>query len=381
MKEFKGDSIIEITESKLKKPTNKFSATSANYDFFDLNNFPINIVAKENATGNRYLTSNGLNNVLTYQQKNNAESQLFYLQTQPLTGYLAIYSKVNGVNKLVSAGAYVNNPTKNVLYVKDGTSSMGAMWDFLKGTYDNESFALQNADLLEQGPGGFWDVYNLVLGSNGTEVVFGKNNDLGTQQFSIVPNDIFTLESIEYLIDETGILENAPDFIVTWDLSNANSTVLNAQAIFTEKASYESTFSNTSGITYTTNAEVNTGISTPVFSFGGKISTSTARNISFSLGEKKVVEDTRQYNLAVAINPMTHVYITHTVNRFNIRVNYKATLIGNNTGKKVTMYGEWNGVDYTDMSTDIKSVDLQTGKVTIQKNLNMEQLRAKRFTF
>lgn len=54
----------------------------------------------------------------------------------------------------------------------------------------------------------------------------------------------------------------------------------------------------------------------------------------------------------------------HKVNRFNISVNFRATLVGTVTGKQVIMNGQWNGVDYTDMNIEVRSVNLLTGAVT-----------------
>lgn len=132
--------IIPIEESPLKKYlklfpnqsliTTKNTTLSYPSTLYDLKDLPLNIVVKGNTTADRFFTSQGTNQeVLLAPENSNNPHQRFKIGIMPLTGY--IYIK-NVEDKLVSAGVYTNNPNVDILYVKDNTNSIGAMWNFIE---------------------------------------------------------------------------------------------------------------------------------------------------------------------------------------------------------------------------------------------------------
>jgi hypothetical protein len=313
--------IIEIPPSTIEKPVQLRSSSDyyVNSELYDLIDFPINIIVKENPEGVTYLTSQGLDKTLIFKTKeNNNSNQKFYLSRMPLTGQLLIWTKVNDVKKLVSAGVYTNAPNTKVLYVKDGTSSIGSTWDFIRGQMSEESFILENPDVIESGnSGNWWDVYYGVIGANGKEVYFGKYMNQKKQEFAIQPVDNFTLKSIEYIIDGTEILEQIPDFAVTWHIVNNSSLKQTTSTNISEKASRTSSFSNSSSITVNLSTEFKVNVP---FLASGKINTSVGSTTSFTYGKTESQEDSRSYNFPIEIAPQTRMDVSLTVSRFNMNV-------------------------------------------------------------
>jgi hypothetical protein len=356
--------ITEISPSTIEKPAQLRSSSdyNLNSELYDLVDFPVNIIVKENPEGTTYLTSQGLNKTLIFKTKeNNNSNQKFYLSRIPLTGQLAIWTKVNDVKKLVSAGVYTNAPDTKVLYVKDGTSPIGATWDFIKGQMSEESFILENSDVLESGNSGYWmDVYNCVIGANGKEVYFGKYLNRRTQEFAIQPVDNFTLKNIEYIIDGTETLEQIPDFAVTWYYINNTSVKQSMTTNISEKASRTSTFSNTSSVSMNVSTEIKCGVP---FIASGKINTSIGASTSFTYGKSESQEDSRSYNFPIEIAPQTSINASLIVSRFNLNVKYIATFIGASTNKEIKIEGRWSGVDCTDIKVVLEETNIANHSV------------------
>ncbi|NSL85736.1 ETX/MTX2 family pore-forming toxin [Chitinophaga sp. Mgbs1] len=348
--------ISELAESPLKRflNTQLFDApTDDNESFYDILDFPVNIVVKENQNGNTYLTSQGLNKVLLLTQKqNDAESQKFYLYRMPLTGLLYIQSNVNGQKKLVSAGAYTNNPNKTVLYVKDGTSLTGAAWTFLKGGINGDAHILQNEDVLgTDDPNNPWSVYRKVIGSeNASDIYFDKYRNQGKQEFEVRPVDDFRLESIEYINDETARLTQMPDFVVNWNYSNGTSLEQSMTTAFSQKATKTSTFNRTTNISLSISTEIKVKVP---FLAEGKINTTLQTSTSFAYGKSESQEDQQSYNFPIRIAPKTAVTATATVGRYNMDVKYIATMRGVRTNKMIKVRGVWSGVDCIDVKVTV----------------------------
>lgn len=174
--------IIPVPESPHKRKDLSLYSINENSSFFDIRELPVNIIVRENTHNSeaRYLTSNGVQSEVSMEPRNDSDNQKFKLYIMPLTGY--IYIK-DYQDHLLSLGVYTNAPDVRVLYIKDGTSSQGACWDFLKGEQREKSNILENADAIAQGPGGMWDVYNEVIGVKNSKIYFDKYRNSATQEF------------------------------------------------------------------------------------------------------------------------------------------------------------------------------------------------------
>ena len=333
----------------------------------DLIGFPINFIVKENPSGARFLTSEGLNKEIILQAETGNDNQKFYLLPVPLTGQMAIQTSVNGTKKLLSAGTYASNPNNYVLYVKDGTSSLGAVWNIYPISSIAEAFVIENSDLVAQGSSGYWyDVYNLVIGANGQKINFGQYQNRRTQQFEIRPVDTFILERIEYINDATAYFEQIPDFEIFVSFSNNTSNKQTFQFSTTSKATKTSTFSNTTSLSLNISTDIKCKV--PLLA-SGKISTSVGMSSSYTYGQSESQEDSRNYNFPIEIDPGTQVDAKLVVSRYTLNVRYIATLSGKNTNKKLQVEGLWSGVDCTDIRIDLEEKKLNSNLVTKRVSL------------
>lgn len=145
--------IIPIQDSPYKRIDQKARYSSENNSFFDIREMDVNIMVRENThSKRRFLSSNGVQKEIGLSETADNDKQKFKLYIMPLTSY--IYIK-DYQGHLVSMGVYSNDPETRILYVKEGDSTTGACWDFYKGVQREYSNILENADALEQGPGGW----------------------------------------------------------------------------------------------------------------------------------------------------------------------------------------------------------------------------------
>jgi len=362
--------IVPIAESPLKKflaskPKPRTMATQATTDLtastlYDIANFPINLIVKENNTGSKFLTSQGVNNVLTFGNENTGNTnQRFSLSFMPLTGYVLIKT---ADDKLVSAGQYSNRPGVDVLYVKGDNSTMGASWNFMDGQVTPSSFIVQNADVLGwDGPEPtFGNVYNKVIGSQGNDIYFDKYRNQAKQEFEIRLLDDFEVQGVEYINDETATVTQIPDFMVDWTYTNGSSIQQSITTAFGTRASKTSNFSSRNSFT----ARVSTTLEVKVpFIAGGKITTDLTGVTESTYGTSETFEDTRNYNIPLLVPANTRITATASVTRYEMNVNYIATLRGKNTGKIIKVAGTWSGVDCTSINVNVQQTNLRTHAV------------------
>ena len=362
--------IIPIAQSPFKrflnqksKPQRTTSGTNdlTPSDLYDIADFPINLVVKENNTGQLFLTSQGVNQVLTFGTENTGNTnQRFSLGILPLTGYVVIKT---AEGKLLSAGQYTNNPGVDVLYVKDNTDTYAASWNFLSGQVTQSSFILENADVLGfDGPEPtFGNVYNKVIGSQGNGIYFDKYRSQAKQEFEIRLLDDFEVQSIQYINDATASVTRIPDFMVNWTYTNGSSVQQSITTDFGQKASKTSTFSTKNTFTAKVTGTVKVGIP---FIANGTLTTEVTGATESTYGGSETFEDTRNYNIPLIVPANSQITATATVARYQMNVNYIATLRGRNTGKIVKVAGTWNGVDCTDINVGVQQTNLRTMAVT-----------------
>lgn len=358
------DTIIELTKSDLKKPENR--TRSYGYEETGLDgiiDFPINIIAKENVYGNRYMTYKGVNQEIKLETANNNDNQKFFIKRMPLTG-LYYFTPYSNTSYLLSAGYWTNNPSKKILYVKNNGNSFGAVWNIYLGRQHDNSFVLENEDLLEQGSGSWWDVYSLALGVSNNELGFSKYLNKGTQEFEIRPCDDFEIVSMQVTQDGTSTITQAPDFVISETYNNNGSSTQNISTKITKKAERTSTFNKKSSVS--TNVTVKSKVGFVLSS--GEISVSVGASQEWSYGTSEKFSDDREYNFPLVIAPHKRIKVIITVTRYNATINYKATLRGVNTGRLITENGTWTNVDCTDIKIDLQEYDA-SGQLTATRTL------------
>lgn len=363
-----GDSIIELPTSPLKNKSQKIRAYSYGDDtgIDGIIGMPVNLVIKQNPFSKRYLTYKGENTECKLENASNEKNQMFFLRTMPLTG-LFYFVPQEQPTYLLSSGAYSSDPNTPVLYVKNSTNTTGATWDIKKGNSDNRAFILYNEDLLGQGSGGWWDVYNLALGvnSNNGNLNFSKYTNQKTQEFEIRPCDDFKIIEMQQSQFGTSDLVDLPDFVVTETYNNNGSTEQQMSTKITKKAQKTSTFNRKTALSF----NVNTSIKVGAFFFENKITMSAGANYEWTYGENEVKNDDREYNFPLVIAPYKRVEVKIMVARKQANINYKAKMQGINTGYDIWEEGIWENVDCTTIVVDLKEYDLRTGMVTGTKQL------------
>lgn len=364
-----GDSIIELSNSTLKKKSQKVRTYSYGDDtgIDGIVNMPVNLVIKQNPFSKRYITYKGENAECKLEDASNQDNQMFFLRTMPLTG-LFYFAPKEQPTYLLSSGAYSSKPNIPVLYVKNSTSSIGATWDIKKGSSDDRAIILYNEDLLEQGSGGWWDVYNLALGVNSIDrnLNFSKYTNQKTQEFEIRPCDDFEIKEMQLSQFGTSDVVDIPDFVVTEIYSNNGSVEQQMSTRITKKAQRTSTFNRKTALSFNISSSIKVG----AFFFENKITMSAGANYEWSYGENQVKSDDREYNFPLVIAPYKKVEVKIMVARKQANINYRAKMHGINTGYDIWEEGTWENVDCTTIIVDLKEYDLRTGAVTGTKQLN-----------
>ena len=360
--------IGDIPKSDLDKPEiSPFEAGELGID--GILNTPVNISVLRNIYKNMYLKYNGLNKEITFAKfdENNEDLQ-FLIHRMPLTGqyYFTPY-RLSDNKYLLSSGHWVNNPSVpsdvNILYVKDNGKSMGAVWDIAKGKSEN-SFVFYNSDLLEQGPGGWMDVYSLALCCQDNAVRFTKYTGLPEQEFKISPCENFQILSLT-IDDNMSSISSAPDFMIEKDYNNNGSLEQTFETNITERAKKSSTFNRNTSVS----TKVDTSIKVGAFFAENKITVSVGTNNEWSYGSNEEHEDTRNYNFPLVVPPFKKVHAILTVTRTRASMNYSAVLKGMETGTTITEYGTWDNVDCTTIRVDLQELDAN-GKVIATRTLN-----------
>jgi hypothetical protein len=360
------DSIIALDSTKFpKKPrTLKSLAYGDLYsDLYELNGINFFIQTKDSYQSKNTLQSQGKGKeVILAPYSSTNGNQLFYLRFLPAsTGIPYLIYSANEAAP-IGAGSYASNPNKYVLYTQaaNSTSLFGFSWDFARSS-TNDALNFINQDIIGSGGGSPWDIFNYYLDATNGVMNFARSTNSIAQQFTIVPNDVFRLESIEYINDASATLTRIPDFTANWTYTNGTSIQQSMTTSFGQKASKTSSFTNQTSFTTKLSTEVKANVP---FLASGKITTEVGGSNQNTYGKNETTEDTRNYDIPILVPANTRVTATATVARYNMNVNYIATLRGQNTSKIIKVRGVWSGVDCTDIVVNIQQTNLRTNVVT-----------------
>lgn len=336
------------------------------YDFFDLQDYPVNIISKENNSGSLYLTTVGVNKELVYARPSHGDNQKFYMKIVPPSagGGLYIYTFMNGQKYILSTGHYTNQPNRTIVYAKSENSNyIGTNWDILGGaTVHDDSYILQNNDAIGySGEPNYWNLYYKVMGNTGNTIVsMDKYMNQGRQEFEIRPVDDFEIVSLEFDNPNNGMFVPQPDFVTTWFYSNNTSLQQSVTTGFSKRASLTSSWSKTNGGSISVNTGFKIGLP---FIADGKISVSSTASYSATYGKSEVMEDVQTYNFPIQVAPRTSITGTATVGRYLITLNYTAKVRGKKTGKLITLRGQWSGITCTEIKVVLEERSLLNGSV------------------
>lgn len=347
--------IIEVASSPYKRTGMALLSDDGNNEnnsFYDIRDMDVNIIVRENthSPGSRYLTSNGLQRELDVMPQNYSDNQKFRLYLAPLTNYVFIKDYQG---HLVSMGVYSGAPETRILYVKDGTSQTGSCWDFLRGEQRTCSNIMENADATGQGSEGIFDVYNEVLGVQNSRLYFDRYNNSATQEF-----EIRVLEELRIVNQPVYDLANVnpeerPSYILRGTVHNNGGENSQMTMQYTDGAKVSSSFQENNS--YTTSVSANTGVSTPVVSASGSVSSSNTYGFTYTSNSEKNIS--YMFNHTVNVPAHTTVQVTAVVKNYNVSCDYSALVEGITTGRRFTIYGRWDGISCTEVDYTIDVID------------------------
>lgn len=351
-----GDSIVQLDSTKFPKKQKK-KARLLTQDVFSnlyqLNGIDFFIQTKDSFFGNNTFQSQGKGQEIVlapYNASNTA--QLFRLQFLPASSGIPYLINSSKEQAPIGAGSYASDPNRYVLYTQQSgsTSLFGFSWDFMLNE-SNDGYYFENQDILGSGPNGPWDVYNYVLdGSNGA-IKFNKLNNSFAQQFNIIPNDEFTVQSVQTSLDGAQITETTPTVLRTGEFTNNTSGVVVRNLQFNESKTDGSSFSETNGITTRKSGQVSVGVSLfKIINIGGNYTfeQGTQETMQYGTNTSRTVSLTEGYTINVPANTVS-TYEFKAMHH-KVKLPYTATLKGVNTQKIITAGGVYSGVEYSTTS-------------------------------
>lgn len=352
-KDLENSTSSTIKRSVLSSPTDVTSS------FYDLLDYPVNIIVKENNSGRKYLTYNNISaEAMPFQNATADSTQKFYLRILP-SGSLDIYCF--SLNRRTPAEASIvpmwvkgrNNVAEPFPYINGTFTRPDYGWRILQGgTVHNGAYILQNVQSDS--------VIGVTLNTNKTYMAPYTN--IGRQEFEIRPVDDFEIVNIEYINDAFATISQQPDFVTQWFYSNNTSIQQSMSTAFANRASNTSNFSQTTGGSISIGGSVGFKVGVPVANVNVTINTNTTLNHSATYGKSETMEHSQTYNFPINVAPRTSVTATATVGRFLINLKYKATLRGTETGRLVTVNGIWEGISCTDVKVALVEKSLDTGE-------------------
>ncbi|MFT3903647.1 MAG: hypothetical protein QM727_10750 [Niabella sp.] len=365
--------IIPLDETKFPKKNKKVSLMSySSSELNQLEGLEFYIQSKDSYYGKNSFKTKGLGKEITLEPFSSGnKAELFYLKILPATSGIPYLIYSYDQKAPIGVGTYPSNPNKYLLYTANSTnpsSLFGFSWDFYKNDAQN-NYYIENQDLVGQGSGGWWDIYNYVISINDGTIGFAKNNYLISQQFSIVPNDEFTIEELEFTEIGAQILQTSPSFPLKAEtIKNNGANPLIRKLDISVTQSDASSFKETSAIStkYTASSKVGASLFKVVEASGTfTFERGTQETIEYGKSSNRTTTITDSYSLTVS--PYSVLTWKYTASRHNIRLPYTVHLKGVKTGKLLTINGLWEGYDYTFTTLEITESPINSPSVVINR--------------
>lgn len=382
--------IIPLDSTKFPKKANKsFTAKNLSSTFqlddpysvlYQLNGIPFYIKTLNTYLGNNTFSTNGQGQEVTIKAYNEADNaQLFYFQFLPASTGIPYLIRSFKEGTPIGAGSYASNPNNYVLYTQQsGNSSLfGFSWNLLFNT-QKSAYYIENQDLLGQGPGGFWDIYNYALQAQNGQISFVKRNDASFQQFNIVPKGVYKITEVVYDYDNAEIIGQTPLQLRTGEHQNVGYTTNdNVTLALNESTSASSSFKEASGFTTTYNASANASFSIPgIFSVGGSASVggSTSTSTEYSTTSTRTISFTETYSFQIP--PRTISRYTYFATKYNLRVNYRAKCVSLDNQTSFYVGGVYEGVDCTNTYVERQLISMDN---LTAKSVKTEKIKSSKY--
>jgi len=285
------------------------------------------------------------------------KAQMFYLKFLPPSSGISylIYSYKENVP--IGVGSYPSNPDKYVLYAKSSDSGglFGFSWDFYAG---DKSYVIENKDVIGGGSN-YWDIYYHSITANNGNIDLFKTTKAANQQFTIAPNDEFTIESLDFDLINARITSSTPISIKTFEVETASNPITKELTVDETKIE-ETSFQESSSTTIKHSGGGNVGISIKIVKIGGNYSFEKSDTQQVTYGSKSSITRKITDKTTVTIPPYTLGVINYQSIKHNLDVNYVLKLKGVKSKKLIEMKGTWFGVDYTTDRFVVKEYDIKT---------------------
>lgn len=174
------------------------------------------------------------------------------------------------------------------------------------------------------------------------------NNNSVYQQFNIIPNDDFTVESVYLDYHDAQITNTSPFLIKDGTVENNTSNDMQQTLTFSETESESTSFRETNGITTKKTGNLNLGISLfRIVEIGGSynIEQSSQETVEYSNSSSRDLTVTESFNIVVP--PQTIVTYKLMVTKHAANVAYTAEVKGVSSQKVMEITGIYSGVDYS----------------------------------
>ncbi len=354
-------------QKKLMQEANNLSTT-----LFDIRDMPVNII-NSNSTYDTFLTAKRRKYRKWFKthyatataeflqnktDRSDTQSQTFYITASPYGTYQIKTSFNNTGDHYMTPGSLSSDPSNYVLYA---SSSYMSESDFEFKCSDDEHFQIESILVGCDDPDNPtpYNVWNYSLESLSMKSHFSKYNNLATQKFTIMPEEEFIFDRIEYDLEHGAeTITRIPDFVTYQTLTNRTSIQQSYTATFSNKAVTSSSFSNNIGVSLKTNKEISILVPKILDSL-----LSLSGSYSRTWGKNETVEDSRSYSFPIIAPPYTKIVASANVKRYQAQVNYITYFKGKTSGREVRIYGQWEGIDCNEINYTIEEYDLNSTKI------------------
>lgn len=352
--------ILELNRADFPEIERKKTKAGENLweELYQLNGIEFFIQSKDSYFGNNTLETQGVGKELKlapFSNKNTA--QMFYLRFLPASTGIPFMIYSYKEKTPIGVGSYSNAPGKHVLYAKNSNSGslFGFSWDFYKG---DKSYVIENKDLIGGGSN-YWDIYYYSIATNNGKINIQRTTKGPNQQFVIVPNDEFTIESLDFDLTTARISGSVPVSIKSFEIETASNPITKVLTV-DESKTEETSFQESSSTTIRHTGGGSIGLSIKIVKLGGSYSFERSNSQQVTYGSKSTITRRVSDQTSVTIPPYTLGKIDYQSIKHSLDINYVLKLKGVKTNKIIEMKGTWFGVDYTTDRFVVKEFDLKT---------------------
>ncbi len=340
---------------------------------YQLNGIPFYIQTVNSSLGNTTLTNHGQGNEITIEPfAEGSANQLFYFQFLPASSGIPLLIRSHQEGTPIGAGSYSSDPDRYVLFTHGPSNSLfGASWD-LKFNNTKSAYFIQNQDLLGQGPGGMWDIYNYVLQATQGTINFGRRNESIGQQFTIVPVGRYHIGAIEFDYENGFITGTSQALLISGETPNYSYTDPdNTTLTLQQSTSNTTSFRETSGITRTSSGGANVSFSIPgILTIGGSVTITdgTSTSNEYSESSTHTIAFTETYNFPTP--PRTTLVYEWKVTKYEMSVPYRARCVSEDGTTFFYVSGTYEGVHSTGTYLERQFVSMDNpSEVTVASTL------------